>query len=94
MNTTVTITTRDDVKKLAITIEALAKEVQSELDNNGDFLSTANELVRNSSTFVFALGEVYALEQASLPGQSVKARVVNANYHNVRDSHGRFTKKI
>jgi hypothetical protein len=92
MNTTAT--TRDDVKQLAITIEMLAKEVQSKLDNNGDFLLTANELVRNNLTFVFALGEVYALEQAGLPSQTVKARVVSANYHNIRDNRGRFSRKV
>ena len=90
MNTT----TRDDVRQLATTIEMLAREVQSKLDNNGDFLMTANELVRNNLTFVFALGEVYALEQAGLSGQTVKARVVSPNYHNVRDNLGRFTRKV
>jgi hypothetical protein len=93
MNTTAT-TTRDDVKQLAVTIEMLAKEVQSKLDSNGDFLLTANELVRNNLTFVFALGEIHALEQAGLPGQTVKARVVSSNYHNVRDNRGRFARKV
>jgi hypothetical protein len=91
MNTT----TRNDVKQLAATIEVLAKEVQSKLDTNGDFLSTANELVRNNLTFVFALGEVYALEQVGNPGKTVRAtRVSNPNYHNLRDSRGRFISKV
>lgn len=85
-------TTRNDVKQLAEKIEVLAKEVQSKLDSNGDFLATANELVRNNVTFVFALGEVYALEQVG-GGKKVKATSVG-NYHNLRDSRGRFTKKI
>jgi hypothetical protein len=87
-----TQTTRNDVKQLAQQIETLAKEVQSQLDKGGDFLSTANELVRNNVTFVFALGEVYALEQVgSTPKKTVRAtKVSNPNYHNVRDSHGRF----
>lgn len=85
-------TTRNDVKQLAEKIEVLAKEVQSKLDSNGDFLATANELVRNNVTFVFALGEVYALEQVG-GGKKVKAVKVG-NYHNLRDSRGRFTKKI
>ena len=90
MNTT----TRNDVKQLAQTIESLAKEVQSKLENNGDFLSTANELVRNNLTFVFALGEVFALEQVGV-SKTVKAtKVGNSNYHNVRDSLGRFTRKV
>lgn len=92
--------TRNDVKQFAEKIEALAKEVQVKLDNGGDFLSVANELVRNNSTFVFTIGEVYALEQAGV-SKPVKAKVVSNvggttgvkhNYHNVRDSRGRFLK--
>lgn len=91
MNTT----TRNDVKQLAATIEVLAREVQSKLDANAEFLSTANELVRNNMTFVFALGEVHALEQVGSGGKTVKAtRVSNSNYHNLRDNLGRFAKKI
>jgi hypothetical protein len=90
MNTT----TRNDVKQLAQTIESLAREVQNKLENNGDFLATANELVRNNLTFVFTLGEVFALEQVGHTGKTVKAtRVGNSNYHNLRDSRGRFTRK-
>lgn len=93
-------TTRNDVKQLAEKIEVLAREVQSKLQGNGDFLATANELVRNNLTFVFALGEVYALEQVGSPGKTIKATAVSgptnphANWHNVRDSRGRFSKKI
>jgi hypothetical protein len=87
-------TTRNDVKQLAATIESLAKQVQSQLDLNSDFLGTANELVRNNLTFVFALGEVYALEQLGSNGKTVTGKVVNSNYHNLRDSRGRFIKKI
>jgi hypothetical protein len=67
------------------------------VDNNGDILGVANELVRNSQTFVFALGEVYALEQVGSQGKTVKATQVkagNANYHNVRDNRGRFTRAV
>ena len=87
--------TRNDVKQFAEKIEALAKEVQVKLDSGGDFLSVANELVRNNSTFIFTIGEVYALEQSGT-SKSVKAKVVATgakhNYHNVRDSRGRFHK--
>jgi hypothetical protein len=92
-------TTRNDVKQLAQQIETLAKEVQSKLDTGGDFLSTANELVRNNVTFVFALGEVYALEQVGTK-KTVRATTVSnpsgtsRNYHNVRDSRGRFSSKV
>ena len=90
-------TTRNDVKQLAEKIEILAREVQSRLQGNGDFLATANELVRNNITFVFTLGEVYALEQVGgTSGKTVKATAVSGstNWHNVRDSRGRFSKKI
>lgn len=68
--------TRNDVKQLAEKIELLAKEVQNQLVAGADCLMLANELVRNNSTFVFALGEMYALEQ--LGGKKVKAKVVKA----------------
>jgi hypothetical protein len=93
MNTT----TRNDVKQLAANIQALAQQFQDNLDSNTDFLSTANELVRNSQTFVFALGEVYALEQVGAQGKTVQAVQVkagNPNYHNVRDSRGRFSRTV
>lgn len=91
--------TRNDVKQIAQQIENLAKEVQSKLDNGGDFLSTANELVRNNVTFVFALGEVYAIEQSGAK-KAVKAKTVSnpsgtsRNYHNKRDTRGRFAPKV
>ena len=47
--------TRDDVKKLAQQIESLAKKVQSDVDTGTDYLRSANELVRNNNTFIFAL---------------------------------------
>jgi len=92
-------TNRNDVKQLAERIEALAKEVQSKLDSNGDFLTPANELTRNNLTFVFTLGEYYALQQGS-PNKSVKATTVSnpsgttVRYHNVRDSRGRFARRV
>lgn len=86
------------VKKLAVQIESLARQVQSSLDNGGDFLSPANELVRNSITFVFALGESYALDTlGTATAKPVKATVTkkgNANYHNLRDNRGRFASKV
>ena len=54
--------TKNDVKQLAEKIELLAKEVQNKLAAGDDCLSLATELVRNNSTFVFALGEMCALE--------------------------------
>jgi hypothetical protein len=74
---------RNDVKVLAENIESLAKRVQEELVKSGDFLTPANELVCKSSTMIFALGEVYAMEHAVKSNKQV--------YH--RDSRGRFAKK-
>lgn len=90
-------TTRNDVKKLAQQVEVLAREIQSKLDSGGDYLSSANELTRNNMTLVFSLGEVYALEQVGTT-KTVKATTVSnpssTGWHNVRDSRGRFAKKI
>lgn len=88
--------TRDDVKQLARSIESLAREVQSKIDSGFDVLSTANELVRNNLTLVFALGEVSAAEQINLMNLNKKKTLSHnyANYHKVRDSvTGRFTAK-
>lgn len=94
-------TTRNDVKQLAQTIEVLARDVQSKLDTNGDFLTAANELVRNNLTFVFTLGEFYALQQSGSTKTVTGTAVSNpngtsryANYHNLRDSRGRFIRKV
>jgi len=87
---------KNEVGKLAQQIESLARQVQDKLASGGDLISVANELVRNSSTFTFALGEMYALESS---GKKVKTTTVSnpsgttsRKYHNVRDSLGRFTR--
>ena len=54
------------VKDLVSNIERLAKEMQLKIDLNQSILLEANELVAKSSTFVFALGEVYALQNVGL----------------------------
>ncbi len=87
-------TTRNDVKVLAQQIENLARDVQSKLDNGADFLASANELVRNTTTFVFSIGEIYALEQSGKGKVRQVKSGSNLNYHNVRDNLGRFTKKV
>lgn len=88
---------RNELTKYAQQIEQLAQQVQTQLASGFTPLSTANELVRNSSTFVFVLGELSALE--SNGSKTVKATTVSnpsgtmsRNYHNVRDSLGRFSK--
>lgn len=92
-------TTRNEIKQLAQTMETLAREVQVRLDAGSDILVLGNELVRNSSTFVFTLGEMYALERvgstSSVTATKVSSGTPSArNYHKVRDSLGRFTRKI
>lgn len=88
--------TRNDVKQLAVEIETLAKKLQADLDSNGDFLAPANELVRNNTTLIFALGEVYAMEQS---GANKKVRATTVSNPNktsrtyLRDSSGRFASK-
>ncbi len=100
MSNTTNSAIRNEVSKLAQQIETLARQVQDKLATGADPIGVANELARNSSTFVFALGEMYALEEAGVKGKkSVKVTTVSnpnntkpRNYHNVRDSLGRFTR--
>lgn len=54
------------VKDLVSNIEKLAREMQLKIDLNQSILLEANELVAKSSTFVFALGEVYALQNVGM----------------------------
>lgn len=91
-----TKTIRNEVSQLAQQIENLARQVQTSLAAGNDPILLANELVRNSSTFTFALGELYALQE-SAKGTTKQVTVVSnpnntkpRNYHNVRDSLGRF----
>ena len=93
-------TNRNDVKQLAQQIENLAREVQSKVDTGGDLIVLSEELVRNNIAFIFTIGEVFALERAN-GGKPVTAKTVSnptthnyRNNHNVRDSYGRFTRKV
>lgn len=120
MQNTTTATTKNEIKQIAQNMETLAREVQVRLTADNDILDIANELVRNSSTFVFTLGEHYALKQVgssktrkgtvvastvasgttgtgSTPTGTVVSgttSTVARNYHNVRDTAGRFTRKV
>lgn len=94
-------TTRNEVKQLAKTLENLAHEVQVLLDSGSNILGVANELARNSSTFVFTLGSMYAEDTGTVSSKKTKARSTSStstpssrNFHNVRDSLGRFTSKV
>ena len=91
---------RNEVSKLAQQIESLARQVQVQLLTGADPIGIANELVRNSSTFTFALGELFALETNPTSTKKVKTTTVSnpngtqnkKNFHNVRDSLGRFSR--
>ncbi len=94
---------RNEMSRLAQQIENLAQQVQAKLKSGSDYndlISTANELVRNNSVFVFTFGEMAALEEASKSSsKKLKTTVVSnpantkpRNYHNVRDGLGRFSR--
>lgn len=96
--------TREDIKALAVEIENIAKELQERLSDNRNFLPAANALAAKNTTFVFAVGEVYALERTA---EDMKSRVQSViskskrtgccprlNYHNIRNALGRFSRKL
>lgn len=82
-------TVRTELKRLVSNIETLAKETQARLDAGASILDIANELVKSSVTMTFALGELYALEDKS----TNTTRKPQLNFHNARDSRGRFARK-
>lgn len=88
-------TSRKDVKQLAESIEALAKQVQTTLDSGGSVLALASELARNNITFVFSLGELYANETVGkAPKKATVVKSPSATSRKfVRDSLGRFSSR-
>lgn len=97
MNTNVTV--RSELKKIASQIETLAHEAHTKLSNGSSILDVANELVKNSITLTFGLGELYATENTARVASTTVtnktktgSRNVSANWHNVRDNRGRFTR--
>lgn len=92
---------RNEVSRLAQQIENLARQVQSQIasgTNSQGLIGSVNEVIRNSSTLTFALGELCALEENTTKSRKTtvvsnpNGTKVNRNYHNVRDSLGRFTR--
>lgn len=91
---------RNEVSRLAQQIENLARQVQSQIasgTNSQGLIGSVNEVIRNSSTLTFALGELCALEENTKSRKTTvvsnpNGTKVNRNYHNVRDSLGRFTR--
>lgn len=94
---------RTELDKLAGQIETLARTVRQKLSGNEVVVDVANELIKNSVSFTFHLGQLYGLEvpvnqPVASSAKSVKSvKVVSqgnsqARYHNVRDSRGRFAR--
>lgn len=82
---------RVELKKITSQIETLAVQAQSRLNAGQGVLDICNELVKQSITLTFTLGELYGVEKPGTTG-AAKVRGVNPNakFHNVRDSRGRF----
>lgn len=90
---------RTELDKLAGQIETLARTVRQKLTGNEAVVDVANELIKNSVSFTFHLGQLYGLEVPVVQTASatkpvaVASRVGNqVRYHNVRDSRGRFVR--
>lgn len=93
---------RVELKKLANQIETLAKQVQKKVSSatGKDILDTAQEMIKNSTTFTFMLGGLLHSEDKKDAKSSTSAvaqpvsNVVAPNYHSVRDSKtGRFVRR-
>lgn len=78
-------TSKADIKKIAIQIENLSKDVQGKVDSNGDYVAVASRLFAEATTMVFALGELAAAEER-------KRQFATRNYK--RDVRGRFASKV
>lgn len=93
---------KDNVLKVAHVLEGLASQIQMNLHQGKDIVDLANELAHSSSTFVFTVGALYALDKAPMTARPVTPTVVsNPNntvvnkksvFYNVRDSLGRFAR--
>ncbi len=83
---------RSEVGKLVTQIESLAVRFRTALDNNADVIQTANELVANTMTLTFSVGELYALEN-NTPVVTATVKVnSHPNWQRPRDNNGRFVK--
>lgn len=91
---------RTELDKLAGQIETLARTVRQKLSGNEVVVDVANELIKNSVSFTFHLGQLYGLEvpvNQPVASSAKSVKVVSqgnsqARYHNVRDSRGRFAR--
>lgn len=88
---------RSEVTQIVNNIEVLAGRVRTALATGANVLASANELVANTVTLTFSVGELYALESSAVtntvPNVSVNVtKAPQVRYHNVRDNRGRFTR--
>lgn len=99
--TTTNSVLRADLNDLVLKISKLATEASSRLTNGSNVLDVATSLVKENASFIFKIGQLYQVEQATQTattssGSTVQVNVGSSrssvNYHNVRDSRGRFTR--
>ena len=92
---------RARLNNLATRISTLAGEASNRLTNGSGVIDVASELVKETLTFTFAIGQLHEAEgntqtATTSSGNNVQVKVgssrSNPNYHNVRDSRGRFTR--
>lgn len=86
-------TNRNEIKQLAQQLENLSKEIQTKVETGEDLLPTANELARNTLTFIFTLGSSCTNTGANTT-KKVRASGGQQNYYNVRDATGKFALKV
>jgi hypothetical protein len=83
---------RSEVKTLASEIESLAQTVQNQIATTNVVLDASSELVKSSLKLTFAIGQLYGVSTVKKVS-ATKAVRTTANYHNIRDNRGRFTRK-
>jgi hypothetical protein len=86
---------RLEVKKLAKEIETRAKQVQKQLRSGSmnDVVVAANQLVIDTNRFTFLLGGFVQMEKNAGNKPAKNPALARANYHNLRDSRGKFIPK-
>lgn len=83
---------RSEVSNLVSKIEVLAARFRTALTSDADVIQTANELVANTMTLTFSVGELYALENGT-PAVTATVKVnSHPNWQRPRDNNGRFVK--
>ena len=100
-SSTNTVDMKDDVKKLAKKIEALACQVESSVDSTDKLLPLTSEMVRTCMTLIFTVGEVSGAEfEAKKQKSNITVNIVsnpnktkvNSQKVYVRNALGQFAK--